>query len=277
MDALPPTSTGPAALAAWLLARLPLPAPGLHVLGLSGLQGSGKSTLAAALVAQARARGLRAATLSLDDVYLDAGQRAALAASVHPLLATRGPPGSHELALLQQVLDTLHAGRACALPRFDKLADRRLPPQRWPQAPAALQLLVLEGWMLGVPAQSQAQLLQPVNALEAGEDADGRWRRWCNARLASDYPPLWQRIDTLCLLQAPGWEVVQRWRMEQERGLLAAAGPGARGMDQARLARFIAHFERTGRHALATLPALADLRIELDGARRVLARHARAG
>ena len=61
------------------------------VLAISGLQGSGKSTLAAQVVELARTRGLRAAALSIDDVYLTRAQRQRLADRVHPLLATRGP------------------------------------------------------------------------------------------------------------------------------------------------------------------------------------------
>jgi len=45
------------------------------VLAISGVQGSGKSTLAAQVVARAQARGLNAAALSIDDVYLIRAQR----------------------------------------------------------------------------------------------------------------------------------------------------------------------------------------------------------
>ena len=70
---------------------LPLPTP---VFAIAGLQGSGKSTLAAQVAARARSEGLRVAVLSLDDLYLTRAQRQRLALDVHPLLATRGPPGT---------------------------------------------------------------------------------------------------------------------------------------------------------------------------------------
>ena len=72
---------------------------GVPVLAISGLQGSGKSTLAAQVVALADQRGLRAAALSIDDFYLTRAKRQRLARQVHPLLLTRGPPGTHDLAL----------------------------------------------------------------------------------------------------------------------------------------------------------------------------------
>src|ERR1700743_3163225 len=98
------------------------------ILGLSGLQGSGKSTLAAALIDAARERGWSAVTLSLDDVYLTRAERESLGGEVHPLLRTRGVPGTHDLALLASTLDALDkAGpeRPGAIPRLDKGQDER--------------------------------------------------------------------------------------------------------------------------------------------------------
>lgn len=237
------------------------------VLAISGLQGSGKSTFAAQVADAARARGLAAATLSLDDVYLPAAARHRLAAHVHPLLATRGPPGTHDLDLAHATLDALAAGRPVSLPRFDKLADDRLPERSWPRVAAPLDLLVLEGWCVGVPAESEDALALPLNALERNEDSEGRWRRYCNDALRDHYPALWQRLDRLWLLQAPSFEIVTRWRWQQERSLLAAA-PGRTGMDHAQLARFLAHYERVSRQALRTLPAIADHVVPLDEARQ---------
>jgi len=239
---------------------------GLRVLGVSGLQGSGKSTLAAQVVALAREAGLAAAGVSLDDFYLTAEQRAALAREVHPLLATRGPPGTHDVALGLRTFDALRAGGTPPLPRFDKLGDDRLPEAAWTRAHEALDLLLFEGWCLAVPPEAETALQVPLNALERDEDPDGTWRRWCNAALAHDYPALWARIDRLWFLQPPGFEVVYRWRREQEQAL-GAAEPGRPGMDDAALARFIQHYERVSRQALATLPGRADVCVLLDGAR----------
>ncbi|KRG46614.1 kinase [Stenotrophomonas panacihumi] len=239
------------------------------VLAISGLQGSGKSTLADAVVQAARVRGHVAATLSLDDLYLTAAQRRALAGQVHPLLRTRGPPGTHDLALAAQVLDAIDAGHPLRLPRFDKLADERLPEREWPRVDSPLDLLVLEGWCVGVPAEADAALATPLNALERDEDADGAWRRYCNAALARDYPALWDRLHRLWALQAPSFEVVTAWRGQQEQGLVAASS-GRAGMDAAALARFLQHYERVSRQALRTLPARADHVLWLDAARAIV-------
>jgi D-glycerate 3-kinase len=241
-----------------------------RLVGLSGLQGSGKSTLAAQLVAQARMDGIEALALSIDDFYFGRAARLRLARDVHPLLATRGVPGTHDIALLLQTLAALQAASAEAparVPRFDKGRDTRLPPSLWRRVARPPHLIVLEGWCVGVPAQSAAALRRPLNRLEREEDRDARWRGWVNKQLARHYAPLWQRLDRLVMLQAPDYAIVTRWRDQQERVLRARAAP--RAMSPAALRRFLMYYERLSRQALRTLPAIADLRVVLDSKRRV--------
>ncbi|UPG91414.1 kinase [Luteibacter aegosomaticola] len=239
-------------------------ATGPFILGISALQGSGKSTLGAGLIQAARARGWGAVTLSLDDAYLSHDERQALARKIHPLLATRGVPGTHDLALLVSTLDALAKAspeRPVPVPRFDKGNDDRYPEALWPTEAEVPRLVILEGWCLGLEPQDDAALEAPVNALERNEDADGTWRRWVNTQLQA-YLPLWRTLDALVVLEAPSWDVVARWRDEAEQPLRARGEP--RAMDPATLTRFLQHYERLSRHALVTLPARADLRIRLD-------------
>ena len=240
------------------------------VIGISGLQGSGKSTLAAQVVAAAKRNGRNALALSIDDFYLGRAARARLARSVHPLLATRGVPGTHDIGLLLRTLDALRsasAARPVPVPRFDKGRDTRLPPSRWRRVRVAPDLVILEGWCIGVPPQAGTALHRPLNVLERDADAAARWRGWVNDQLAQSYVPLWRRLARLVVLQPPDYSVVRRWRDEQERGLRVRRAP--RAMTATALQRFLMHYERLSRHALRTLPALADLRIVLDARRQV--------
>lgn len=246
------------------------------LVGVSGLQGSGKSTLAGQLARAARVRGIACVALSIDDVYHGRRERQRLARDVHPLLATRGVPGTHDLGLLHATLDALAvATPACpaGVPRFDKGRDARIAPSRWRRVTEPPRLVLLEGWCVGLPPQPLAALRRPLNALERKQDPTCAWRAWVNARLAHDYAATWRRLDRLVLLQAPNHAVVARWREEQEHALRRRAAP--RAMDRAGVSRFLMHTERLGRHALRVLPALADLRLLLDADRRVRAIRAR--
>jgi len=238
------------------------------LVGLSGLQGSGKSTFARQLAAAAELRGVRTQVLALDDFYLGRRERARLAREVHPLLATRGVPGTHDLSLLAQTLRALRTAsiaRPARIPRFGKGSDTRVPPSRWQLVTAAPRLILIEGWCVGIPAQTRRALTRTINDLERLDDNDGRWRAWVNEQLAGDYARLWRMLDALIVLAAPDFAIVERWRDEPERLLRRRRAPHA--MSRAVLRRFLLHYERLSRHALRTLPGIADVLVTLDANR----------
>jgi D-glycerate 3-kinase len=240
------------------------------VIGLSGLQGSGKSTLAAQVVAAAHDRGIDAITISIDDFYLGRAARKKLARNVHPLLKTRGVPGTHDVDLALRTLDALRGAspkHPAHVPRFDKGLDTRLPPSRWKKISHAPRFVILEGWCIGVTPQSANALRHPINSLERDEDPDAVWRTWVNEQIRSHYLQLWKRFDRLVLLQAPSFKIVQKWRDEQERALRKRGAKHAQS--RAALRRFLMHYERLSRHEMKTLPAIADMRIVLDEKRHV--------
>ncbi|MEQ1440301.1 hypothetical protein AAG565_13155 [Fontimonas sp. SYSU GA230001] len=251
------------------------------VIGINGAQGTGKSTLAGLLQDFLDLLGLRTALLSLDDLYLTRAARLQLAERVHPLLATRGVPGTHDVDLgvtLLERLRSLRRGAALDLPRFDKARDDRAEPSAWRRVEGPIDLVLFEGWCVGTPPQDAAALVRPVNALEAGEDADARWRYWVNERLANEYRRLFAPIARLIFLRAPDFACVFAWRRQQEEDNGRIAGVADSPLrDAAALQRFIAHYERLTRHALDVLPQRADVVIDLDADHRIAAVRYRAG
>lgn len=241
------TTTASSDLLALAISQARLPSEGAPwLLGLAGAQGSGKSTLAWRF-AEARSD---VAAFSLDDVYLPAVARAELASAVHPLLATRGVPGTHDLTLLDQTLAALAAaneGDRTQLPAFDKLADDRLPREQWPVFVGRPAIILVEGWCIGATPESPPALAEPLNALERENDADSCWRRYVNDQLAEPYAALFARFDAIAYLRAPSFDCVLDWRCEQQEGLLGRPlEPGERDG----IARFVAHFERITRHMI---------------------------
>src|SRR5690606_26052033 len=146
-----------------------------------------------------------AVQISIDDVYLTRAEREALAREVHPLLLTRGPPGTHDIGLLGDLIDQLSvAGPAdeTAIPDFDKRGDDRWPQDRWRRFRGRPAAVLIDAWHLGATAQDAAQLATPVNALERERDPDGLCRGWVNDQLAGPYAAFHDRFDALVHLKA---------------------------------------------------------------------------
>lgn len=260
-------------LAAWLeRARAHAGRP--IVVGITGGQGSGKSTVGALLAAVLQdGFGAPSALLSIDDLYLTRAERRRLGREVHPLFATRGPPGTHDPALGLATIERLLAqgpGQRTALPSFDKAIDDRRPRTDWPTHEGRTDYVLFEGWCVGARPQSATALARPVNTLERKEDPDGQWRGAVNAALAGPYRALFARMDVQIMLRVAGMDRVREWRRLQEKKLetrVAREGTGgvpSRVMSDAELLRFVAHYERITRHLLDEMPGRADIVFDID-------------
>ena len=251
---------------------------GPFIVGISGAQGTGKSTLAELVHRLFAESGFAVAHLSIDDFYLSRARRSELARRVHPLLATRGVPGTHDTSLAVATLESLLTATAkeqVVLPVFDKSLDNCVRAKHCPTIRGPLDLILLEGWFVGATPQADAELEVPINNLERDDDADGRWRRYVNTQLGLDYQRLFTMLHYLIVLQAPGFEWVYHWRSTQERKLRErkhrehSSRKAVGLMDEKELERFIQYFERLTRHCLKTLPDKADAVLQLNDAQRV--------
>jgi D-glycerate 3-kinase len=238
------------------------------VVGVTGPQGSGKSSSAGALALLLRSRGLATAILSLDDLYLTLAERRRLAAEAHPLLLTRGVPGTHDIALGLSIIDGLGQASATAIPRFDKARDDRRERADWDVVAGPIDVIVFEGWCVGATPQAEAALVQPINELERTRDPDGAWRRYVNAALAGPYQALFGQIGYQALLRSPGFDAVLGWRLEQEHKLRELRGADA-GQSDPEVAVFVQHYERLTRWIDAEMPGRADAVVKLGPEREV--------
>jgi len=236
------------------------------IVGIHGCQGSGKSTLAALLVLLLKEmQGVRSINLSLDDFYLTRVEREELAATVHPLLKTRGVPGTHDVGLAIETIEALRKDGEVAIPRFNKTIDDREAISNWPLVKAPVDVIIIEGWCLGVTPQPEAELSAAVNILEAEED-NGEWRGYVNDQLAGQYQRLFELLDMLIMLKAPDFSNVLEWRLQQENKLKQKNNTTSNNklMNKEELIRFISHYERLTRHALRTVPVTADMVYQLN-------------
>ncbi len=259
------------------------------LVGIHGAQGSGKSTLTLFLQALLNDHlNCPCTHFSLDDIYLTRAERERLAEAVHPLLRTRGVPGTHDLELGQRVIDQLAmppADQAVAIPAFDKASDDRVPEEQWRRFSGPAAIVLLEGWCLGARPEADAQkLIAPLNLLERRKDPDGVWRGYVNHRLATDYAQFFSQLDRLIMLRAPSMASVLQWRTLQEHKLARRHGgapfqsdesggqrdgPGGaseplRIMTDDEVAWFIMHYERITLRTLAEMPRRADWVIDVN-------------
>jgi D-glycerate 3-kinase len=223
------------------------------VLGLQGPQGCGKSTTAAELVEAAQQEGWRAVSVSIDDFYLTHAEQRALAAAHpgNPTLLYRGYPGTHDVALGARVIDALAScpdGRSILVPGYDKSAHAgrgdRAPEALWRRATGPLDVVVVEGWMVGFAPVDERTLPPELAAPNRYLAAYGAW----NARLHA----------LVHLRVASPWTIVD-WRVESERAR-RASGAAALSDDDARdyIERFLPAY-RAYEPGLLTRPPCADV------------------
>jgi D-glycerate 3-kinase len=244
-----------------------------YFVGINGCQGSGKSTLTDFLAEYLTAQHpLNVVVMSLDDFYLTGEKRQQLAANIHPLLATRGVPGTHDMATLEHVLLQLKTKKiGFSIPRFNKATDEPYPKEQWTVVDKPIDIILLEGWCWGVKPQTEEQLRSAINELELQYDAKGEWRNYVNQQLSEAYVPLYKSMDFWLALQAPSFDCVYKWRLEQEQKLQARNIDLANSkvMSPAEILNFTQYFQRLSVQSCTTIAQSADTIFYLDYARQI--------
>ncbi|MFD1381823.1 hypothetical protein ACFQ45_00430 [Rhodanobacter aciditrophus] len=248
------------------------------VIGLGGPQGCGKTTFSS-VVSHVLCKGFdrNAVVVSLDDLYLTRSDRLSYAHQVHPLFATRGVPGTHDIPLALNIFERmkqLKSGEVMYVPMFDKSLDDRKPVHRWQEVAGPVDVIFFEGWCVGASPMSEESLLTPINRLEEDKDAEAIWRKAVNEHLATDYKSLFELIDVQMWMQPPGFEVVYDWRNKQERvleehlhdihgGILDTLD--IKVMSPEMLKGFMQYYERITRHMICSMIQRADIQFMLNG------------
>lgn len=244
-----------------------------YFVGINGCQGSGKSTLTDYIAEYlTKTHNLNIAVMSLDDFYYTGEKRQALAQDIHPLLATRGVPGTHDMAMLESTLVKLKAKETgFTIPRFNKATDEPYPQEHWQTIEEPIDIILLEGWCWGVKPQTAEQLSSPVNELELKHDSNGDWRNYVNQQLQQIYQPLYEKMDFWLALQAPSFDCVYKWRLEQEEKLKAKNKDlsNSKIMKSAGILNFTQYFQRLSVQACNTISQSADAIFYLDYARNI--------
>ncbi len=243
------------------------------IIGINGSQGAGKTTLTKILSIVLKLGFHKTVThFSIDDLYKSREQRKLLSETIHPLLATRGVPGTHDtdlgISIFEQLLNKKQT--KCLIPAFDKSIDERLPEAQWQYIDGHCDIVLFEGWCVGSVAQNENQLKAPINKLEKSQDSDARWRHFVNKQLNGSYAKLFSFIDILIMLEIPDFDNVYKWRKLQEQKLRNSTNSTRSTlMTDSKLKQFIMHFERITRHTLEEMPDRCDILLQLDNKHHV--------
>ena len=104
------------------------------ILGLSGGQGSGKTTITSIISTILKKYfNKKIFVISIDDFYKTIKERYKLSQNIHPLLQTRGVPGTHDVNIILNFFRKLNTNnfKPISLPKFDKSIDDRIKKNKW--------------------------------------------------------------------------------------------------------------------------------------------------
>ena len=229
---------------------------------IAGSQGSGKSTLTAVLkLVLEKFYKKKVMLLSIDDYYLSKNKRLKLSKKIHPLLITRGVPGTHNMAALRK--DKINFQKKkfpIVAPIFNKLKDDISSKKKIIKK---AEILLLEGWCCGSTPISREYLFNNINHLESTLDKNKLWRQYYNSQLQKDYKKVFSLFDQQIYIQAPSFTYILKWRYAQEKRN-ALKSKDKKFMKKTDLRKFIQHYEKLTKWMIKTMPAKADMLIKID-------------
>ena len=192
------------------------------IIGLAGGQGTGKTTITSILsLILVKYFKLKVFKVSIDDFYKTRNERKKLSQKKHPLLMTRGVPGTHDLNIISNFFKKVKSNnfKNIRLPKFNKAIDDRCNKKLWYKISSKPDVIILEGWCVGARAQNAKELKKPINSLEKARDQNLIWRKYVNSQLKTNYKKLFNHLNCIIYLKAQNFKLLQSWREKQEKKL----------------------------------------------------------
>ena len=192
------------------------------MIGLSGGQGSGKTTMSSilTLILQKYFK-LDVFKVSIDDFYKTRKDRKKLSVTKHPLLMTRGVPGTHDIDLMLKFFKKIKSNnfKNLKVSKFNKAIDDRCKKDLWYKIKSKPDVVIFEGWCVGAKAQTTKHMKKPINSFERVYDQGLKWRTYVNNQLKTKYNILFKQLDGLIYLKAKNFNLLRSWRLKQEKKL----------------------------------------------------------
>ncbi len=240
-----------------------------YFVGLAGGQGTGKTTTSSLLrIILIKYFRLKVFRISIDDFYKTRKERIRLSKRIHPMLLTRGVPGTHDIGMMLSFFKKVKRKqfKRLKLPTFNKAIDDRFSKKHWYDLKNKPDVIIFEGWCVGAKSEKDNTLKRTINSMERLKDRKQIWRKYVNQQLKSKYNKLYSQLNCLIYLKAKNFSLLQKWRLKQERKLLVKSKKNLKSkiMNKKDVLSFMQTYQRITQNMFKNTPKYASIIINLN-------------
>jgi len=240
-----------------------------YFVGLAGGQGTGKTTISSLIkIILIKYFKLKVFRISIDDFYKTRNERIKLSKRIHPMLLTRGVPGTHDINMMLNFFkkSKIKKFKRLKLPTFNKAIDDRFNKKNWYDLKNKPDVIIFEGWCVGARSEGHNSLKRSINSMERIKDHKGIWRKYVNQQLKSKYKNLYSQLNCLIFLKAKNFSLLQKWRLKQERklGLKSKNKIKSKVMNKEDVLNFMQTYQRITQNMFRNTPNYASIIFNLS-------------
>jgi D-glycerate 3-kinase len=240
-----------------------------YIVGLAGGQGTGKTTTSSLIkIILTKYFKLKVFKISIDDFYKTRKERINLSKRVHPMLLTRGVPGTHDINMMLSFFGKAKSKKfkKLRLPTFNKAIDDRFNKKKWYKLNQKPDVIIFEGWCVGAKPETNNTLKKTINSMEKVKDQKKIWRKYVNQQLKSKYKKLYSQLNCLIYLKAINFSLLQKWRLKQERKLLLKNKKNSKLkiMSKEDVLSFMQTYQRITQNMFRNMPKYASIILNLN-------------
>ena len=238
-----------------------------YFVGLAGGQGTGKTTISSLIrIILTKYFKLNVFRISIDDFYKTRKERINLSKRVHPMLLTRGVPGTHDINMMLNFFRKSKSKKfkRLKLPTFNKAIDDRYNKKKWYDLKKKPDVIIFEGWCVGAKSEKNTTLNKAINSLERAKDQKKIWRKHVNHQLKSKYKNLYLQLNCLIYLKAKNFSLLQKWRLKQERKLWVKSKVKSKIMSRGDVLNFMQTYQRITQNMFRNMPKYASVIFNLN-------------
>jgi len=240
-----------------------------YFVGLAGGQGTGKTTISSLIrIILIKYFKLKVFRISIDDFYKTRKERISLSKRIHPMLLTRGVPGTHDINMMLSFFKKVKRKKfkRLKLPTFNKAIDDRSNKKHWYELNEKPDVIIFEGWCVGAKSEKNNTLKKTINSMEKVKDQKKIWRKYVNQQLKLKYKNLYSQLNCLIYLKAKNFNLLQKWRLKQERKLWIKSKikSNSKIMSKGDVINFMQTYQRITENMFRYVPKYASIILNLN-------------